>query len=127
MQTELESLQNAANYFRNLEVRQYHAEDKRKTMKRYFLVINDGQKPATTISPVLDYEQLNHFILGMIKLHQLQRNNQPLTLRIPWSTKHLSKFPRANILSGIFGIFAYYPATTGFSPLHRMEPSFGRT
>ena len=82
-QTELESLQNAANYFRNLEVRQHYSEDKRKTVKKYFIVFKDEQKPATTISPVLDYEQLNHFILGMIKLHQLQRNNQPLTLRIP--------------------------------------------
>jgi hypothetical protein len=67
MPTELISLQNAANYFQNLSVREKFQKDKRKTTKKYFLVLNAD----TSISPVLDYEQLNHFILGMIKASKL--------------------------------------------------------
>ena len=61
--TELEALQNHANYFQNLSVREKFQEDKRKTTKKYFLV---DEITGKSISPVLDYEQLNHFILGMV-------------------------------------------------------------
>ena len=59
--TEIQALQNAAN---NIEcfVHQKHDTDKRKTLKKYFLTQN-----GVTVSPILDYNQLNHFILGWIK------------------------------------------------------------
>jgi hypothetical protein len=56
--TELEALQNAANSV-NLQVHQKHEHDKRKTTKLYF--VNRGNE---TVSPNLDYENMNHFILG---------------------------------------------------------------
>ena len=70
MQTELDSLQNAANYFEGYSIIEYNQNDKRKTVKKYLLV-SKGQ----TISPPLDFENLNHFILGMIKASQV--NPQP--------------------------------------------------
>lgn len=61
--TELQALQNAVNHFRlyGLSVHQKVYEDKRRTAKMYFL---HNDKTGETISPVLDYENLNHFILG---------------------------------------------------------------
>lgn len=58
MQTELESLQNAANDL-NLTVHEKFTNDKRRTVKTYF-----ANKGNETVSPVLDYDQLNHFLLG---------------------------------------------------------------
>lgn len=59
--TELQALQNAANKM-NLTICEWHNEDNRKTIKKYFAKIN-----GKTISPILDYETLNHFILGYSK------------------------------------------------------------
>lgn len=62
MQTELESLTNAANSNKTITftVHEYFIDDKRKTVKHYYLnAFNKG-----TISPKLDYENMNHFILG---------------------------------------------------------------
>lgn len=67
MQTELQSLQNAANVV-GLTVYEKHQEDKRKTLKKYFA--NNGNE---TVSPVLDYEQLNYFLLGWIKCETLKK------------------------------------------------------
>ena len=66
--TEIEALENAVNYLKldGLAVIEYHQEDKRKTNKKYFLSLN-----GTVHSPVLGYEQMNHFILGMIKMKEL--------------------------------------------------------
>ena len=65
MVTEIESLQNAANNLNlGAKVHQKYFDDKRKKTDKYFLQIGNE-----TISPVLDYEQLNYFIFGMIK-HQ---------------------------------------------------------
>lgn len=58
--TELEALQNAANVI-GLQVKEYIQNDKRKSIKKYFLLNDIG-----TVSPVLDYENMNHFILGWI-------------------------------------------------------------
>lgn len=62
--TELQALQNAVNYadITGLNVHEYLFQDKRKSLKKYFLQIGHE-----TISPVLDYENLNHFLLGLIK------------------------------------------------------------
>jgi len=72
MQTELLALQNAANYFEGYSIIEYNPNDKRKTVKKYLLASNER-----TISPPLDYENLNYFILGMIKASQV--NPQPKT------------------------------------------------
>jgi hypothetical protein len=56
--TELEALQNAAN-LSGLTIHEKPFEDKRKTAKKYF-----AQRGTNTVSPVLDYENLNHFLLG---------------------------------------------------------------
>lgn len=58
MQTEIQSLQNAANDL-ELFVHEKFNQDKRQTIKKYFLTQN-----GTTVSPVLDYEQMNCFLLG---------------------------------------------------------------
>lgn len=62
--TEIEALQNACNcsLFGKLIVHLKQFEDRRKTSKMYFLTLN-----GCTISPVLNYENMNHFILGFNK------------------------------------------------------------
>lgn len=56
--TEIEALKNAANDL-ELFVHEKFTQDKRKTVKTYFLTQN-----GTTVSPVLDYENMNCFLLG---------------------------------------------------------------
>jgi hypothetical protein len=56
---EIQALQNFADKL-NMKVRNQFVDDKRRTIKKYFLVRADG----LCISPVLDYENLNHFMLG---------------------------------------------------------------
>jgi hypothetical protein len=58
MQTEIEILQNAANDL-GIVIHQKQYEDKRQKIKKYFATIN-----GTTKSPVLDYWNMNHFLLG---------------------------------------------------------------
>jgi flavorubredoxin len=57
--TEKEALQNAANDL-NLIIVEHQAHDKRKTVGKYFAI----DSKFTSVSPTLDYEQLNHFLLG---------------------------------------------------------------
>ena len=64
--SELQALQNATNGLNGIEVREKHMEDKRKTITRFF-----ASKNGVTISPVLDYDQMNHFLLGYRKAIQL--------------------------------------------------------
>ena len=66
--TELQALQNAISNLPDFEIHQKYFEDKRKTTKMYFL---HNQKTGETISPVLDYENLNHFILGFSKAKKI--------------------------------------------------------
>jgi hypothetical protein len=68
MNTELISLQTMAD---NLEIgmtiHEKWYQDKRKKVKMYFATIQGHG----TISPVLDYSNLTHFLLGMHKAKKL--------------------------------------------------------
>ena len=59
---EIEALQNAGNNV-GLVIHEKYQEDKRRTVNKYFATL-DG----ISISPVLDYENLNYFILGYSEL-----------------------------------------------------------
>lgn len=59
--TELEALTNATTGT-CLKVYEWIQHDKRKTVKKYFV-----QMDKATISPKLDYEQMNLFLLGFKK------------------------------------------------------------
>lgn len=56
--TEMQALQNFGDNL-NIEIREMMADDKRKTIKKYIAISN-----GASISPQLDYEQMNHFLLG---------------------------------------------------------------
>jgi len=63
MKTEKEVLQTTADNLQiGMQIVEKQTNDKRKSVKRYFATI-DGN----SISPVLDYEQMNHFLLGWHK------------------------------------------------------------
>lgn len=69
--TELEALQNHVNSIKKdgLKVHEYYQEDKRLKTKKYFITDN-----GTTITGRLDYEQMNHFLLGYnVAIHTLIR------------------------------------------------------
>lgn len=68
MTSELQALQNFADQF-GYKVHQKHYDDKRRTTSKYF--IQDGSK---TISPVLDYEQLNCFMIGYMACLKNNKN-----------------------------------------------------
>ena len=61
-QQQREALENALNSFglTNLTVYPKISEDKRLKTPKFFL-----QQGAKQISPVLDYENMNYFIMGM--------------------------------------------------------------
>ena len=59
--TEIQALQNAATAI-GLTIHEKYQDDKRKTVKKYF-----ATKGGVSVSPVLDYENLNMFLLGWIK------------------------------------------------------------
>jgi len=63
--SELQALQNATNGLNGLEVIEKQTQDKRKTVARFF-----ASRNGATISPVLDYDQMNHFLLGYRKALQ---------------------------------------------------------
>jgi len=58
---ELQALQSAADKC-GLVIYEWHHLDRRKKIKHYY-----ATKDGISISPSLDYEQLNHFLLGYIK------------------------------------------------------------
>ena len=66
-----EALENALNSFglNNLTIYPKISVDKREKKPKFFL--NNGFQ---TISPVLDYENMNHFILGMGTMQKLTNN-----------------------------------------------------
>lgn len=68
MNNELESLQNAGNR-EDLLIHEKYFEDKRKTTKMYF-----ATKYGRCVSPILDYNGLNTFILGWIKCNELNNS-----------------------------------------------------
>jgi len=57
--SEIQALQNFADKF-SLTVKEFSPNDKRKTVNRYFLT----DKHGNGVSPILDYECLNVFLLG---------------------------------------------------------------
>lgn len=65
--TEIQALQNAANLI-GLTIYEKFTQDKRKTVKLYF-----AQLEKQTISPVLDYDNMNHFLLGFINCAELYK------------------------------------------------------
>ena len=70
-QQQMEALQNALQYFglKNINIHEKQYSDKRKKVSKFFL-----QQGAETISPVLDYNEMNHFILGMGTMQKLTTN-----------------------------------------------------
>jgi hypothetical protein len=58
MTTELQALQNFGDIL-GLKIHEKYSEDKRKTIKKYFASLE-----GVSVSPVLDYEQLNCFMIG---------------------------------------------------------------
>ena len=62
--TELNALENAviSSKLDGLTVHEKYTQDKRKSIKMYFLTLH-----GASISPVMDYENTNHFILGLSK------------------------------------------------------------
>ena len=69
--TQLEALNNALSYFglKNIILHEKQYSDKRKKVGKFFL-----QYGAKTISPVLDYHEMNCFILGMSEMQKLTIN-----------------------------------------------------
>ena len=70
-QQQRQALENALNSFglTNLTVYPKFSEDKRLKTPKFFL--NNGFQ---TISPVLDYNEMNYFILGMGTMQKLTFN-----------------------------------------------------
>jgi len=71
MTTEIETLQNFADTL-GMKVHEKYFDDKRRTTKKYFLML-DGH----SVSPVLDYENLNQFMNGW---HRCLKHN---TITVP--------------------------------------------
>ena len=69
--TQLEALNNALQYFelKNIILHEKQCSDKRKNVSKFFL-----QQGAKTISPVLNYNEMNKFILGMSAMQKLTIN-----------------------------------------------------
>lgn len=70
-QQQMEALNNALSYFglKNIILHEKQYSDKRKKVSKFFL-----QCGVKTISPVLDYNEMNHFILGMGAMQELTNN-----------------------------------------------------
>ena len=68
---QLNALNNALSYFgfKNVILHEKQYSDKRKKVSKFFL-----QCGVKTISPVLDYNEMNHFILGMGAMQELTNN-----------------------------------------------------
>ena len=66
---QLEALNNALDYFgfKNINLHEKQYSDKRKKVSKFFL-----QQGAETISPVLNYTEMNCFILGMSTMQKIQ-------------------------------------------------------
>ena len=77
MKTELEYLKNAviSSNITGLQVHENFEQDKRKKINRFFLTIN-----KISISPVLDYTNMNHFILGLSTAYKL--TNDKITTNV---------------------------------------------
>ena len=69
---QLEALNNALQYLglKNINLHEKQYNDKRKKVIRFFL--QQGEK---RISPLLTYNEMNYFILGMGTMQKLTNNN----------------------------------------------------
>ena len=69
--TQLDALNNSLSYFgfKNINLHEKQYSDKRKKVCKFFL-----QQGVKTISPVLNYNEMNHFILGMSTMQKLTIN-----------------------------------------------------
>ena len=68
---QLDALNNALNYFgfKNINLYEKQYSDKRKKVSKFFL-----QQGAKTISPVLNYNEMSGFILGIGTMKKLRNN-----------------------------------------------------
>ena len=66
--TQLDALNNSLSYFglKNVILHEKQYSDKRKKVSKFFL-----QQGAKTISPVLNYNEMNYFILGMSTMQKV--------------------------------------------------------
>ena len=69
--TQLDALNNSLSYFglKNVILHEKQYSDKRNKVSKFFL-----QQGAKAISPVLNYNEMNHFILGMGTMQRLTIN-----------------------------------------------------
>ena len=69
--TQLEALNNALQYLglKNINLHEKQYNDKRKKVSKFFL-----QQGVKTISPVLNYKEMNCFILGMGAMQKITTN-----------------------------------------------------
>ena len=69
--TQLEALNNALSYFglKNINLHEKQYNDKRKKVSKFFL-----QQGERRISPLLTYNEMNCFILGMGAVKELTNN-----------------------------------------------------
>ncbi len=69
--THLEALTNAvkSTNLEGLKVHEKYNEDKRRTVKKFYLTLHH-----TTLSPILNYDNMNHFILGFSKAKKVLIN-----------------------------------------------------
>ena len=69
--TQLDALNNSLSYFgfKNINLYEKQYSDKRKKVSKFFL-----QQGSKTISPVLNYNEMNNFILGMEAMQNLTNN-----------------------------------------------------
>ena len=69
---QLEALNNSLSHFglKNIILHEKQYSDKRKKVSKFFL-----QQGVKTISPVLNYNEMNCFILGMGAVKELTNNN----------------------------------------------------
>ena len=68
---QLDALNNSLSYFgfKNINLYEKQYNDKRKKVSKFFL-----QQGENRISPVLNYNEMNHFILGMGTMKRLTNN-----------------------------------------------------
>ena len=69
--TQLDALNNSLNYFgfKNINLHEKQYSDKRKKVSKFFL-----QQGAKTISPALNYNEMNNFIAGMRTMQNITNN-----------------------------------------------------
>jgi len=77
MNDQLEALQNAAISVKldGLVINEKTYHDRRVKTQKFYLTLN-----GTSISPVLNYDNMNHFILGFSKANKLFNHSQITTL-----------------------------------------------